>query len=697
MADTMAAFEQELERSKQRFLTRMRNWAAGEQFPEKFTDAFEQALRLRQEGILGTGLFDKIFSDTHRLLNARYVARHDRSPRGDDQKRLEAEARHEAREYVREELAKEFAKWTGEQLRIRAEAELSLLEFTAQEIPRKLRLIEQVLAQIDKVREYEFIQGLMSCKALACTPDTGPLKSIAREMAVHRAEVESALTEFRSRSDRPLSARSDAELKACIKAATALHQQYLPAFERLSRATEAAVNALDFTVNDKMLDAYIRSTSPKIGKIKAAKLAVDSGIGLTGALLNKTNATGFFVRLSRLLSSVAFTSATQTAIAIDKDTFLHEDVRTRLFPRYNENPALLAADLQAKQRAALEILLNALDATVSGALLAAPEPVGSTVMEVVDPIVEAVKDAVESVLDKRMELAVAEIERIRGPVVETKSLAAQGEDALWTRAAAICQGACRKVSADLEEFEEAIGFKVSEIWTAHALAEGLKNAEHESVLGSLIELIAPRVTRIVLQYADISPAEILTGHQLAALLDEIHFSQAPVGMEFVREVQRPAPTPIGGAAQVPEKVSGRNVLRSNASRSVLGGARPSYCISLDFDGVEVWGQYTPGNRSWRATEVDQASFTNWQDIQVFSDAIETGADGSENRLEGSWLWVDVPELKVAYIAFAPADGSPLRWGHRGDTSGARGRNYQLQNLVPEKLRVRKGLEDIYRA
>ncbi|MGW1076739.1 hypothetical protein [Streptomyces sp. NPDC002537] len=671
MASTLDELRGKLDHVKAQFRASLGDKAMKSDFPGNIEDAVKQAFELR-ESLLSPPFYSVLGKRLARVLEAEYREKHGKDPAGEEKKRLEEQARNDTHRYIRGEAEEAFRRFTGGELRQYARKVLGSLELMGQEIPARVDLIQQVLGQIEKIKGYEFIQGLLSSKALVYAPNVRPLEDIAEQMMGHQEKALEIIKSFRSCLDGSPAQCSDAEIKRCIRKAQNLADRYFPAVERMSRNTEEAMNSLEFKVNDRMLEAYIRQEGVEASNVKAVEEAAGYGITLAEKLLESVPGVDIFASLGELISSVGAAAVRQAGIDSRKEKFLAEDVRTALFPKYNENPALLAADLQAKQLAALDILLNSVNLTISIGLPAAGGVAGG--------VSSAVKFAVETVLKDRIDRALAEIKDIQGPI------SLKDEPGMWDKVSGV--------------FSETFGGP-SENQGEKGLARELLSAvttklqEAKVAVSQKADAIIHHVVALIVKYANIPPAEMLTGVQLAAILDEVHLSRAPIGAVFADSVEREDPTPISGQADLPVSIKGKRVLRTNESRSKLTGDDTSYYVSVDFDGVEVWGRYNPKSRDWKAVDVDPAAFTSWSDVQIYSDAMETRTGAAKTKLTGTWLWVVIPEFGYTYIAFRPDCGGPLKWGHRFDTSGAKGRSYSLDSLIPEKLRIHKSIGDIY--
>jgi hypothetical protein len=114
-------------------------------------------------------------------------------------------------------------------------------------------------------------------------------------------------------------------------------------------------------------------------------------------------------------------------------------------------------------------------------------------------------------------------------------------------------------------------------------------------------------------------------------------------------------------------------------------------IAFDFDGVKVWGRYDTSTKDWTARDIDPGSFSDWSNSLVKPDSL------TENKqtTDGSYLWVHSPEMKTDYVAFMPAGGEGLKFGHQMDYSkGPRSRRYDLRHLT-EKFKVTYSIESLY--
>ena len=593
----------------------------------------------------------------------------------------------------------------------------------AEYMPERQKIIDQVVKQIKTIKEYEFIKGIVGEGRLTFKGNTDALTALRTKLGTGAKEVhEIAEAAKAALVDADADDGRDGERRAVVTSYLSWATKNFANIGALSVQLENAVNALDIEVNDSAVKAWVFATSPSVQDIKAAKKLADTGIGLAGALAKKTNTSGIFIRLSSLLSSISATALTQAALEKEKSKFRLTHTSGDLFEDYDKNPMLLSDLLQANQLAALEIAVNSIGLTLSASLVMTPGA-AEIVMGVWDIIVAAVQGAVKSVLDERTRLA---LEKMKAEGMTRVPLEPEGRTSFWTKAQDLYESAYSSIEDSIRKaitdniadpvkelgttvrkkiFDEAVdtqtavevlGAAYSPASTVGGKVEAAKwEFNPYSFTSTLVRLIMPPVMKKVFQYISVPPAEIITGAMLTKMLDDITVSQIPVGMVFGDAVPTPEPTALTGRDDLPAKIDGRDVKRTNANRSVLTGPRPTYYVSMDFDGVEIWGRYDPRLQLWQPTEVDPDSFYShgdWEKTRIASTYIKK--DGGE-KIEGVWLRVTCPEKGSDIVAFAPKDGGAFVWGHLMDTpKGPRGRRYQL-GAETEGFAERFKIADLY--
>ncbi|MEU9341695.1 hypothetical protein AB0D74_10790 [Streptomyces sp. NPDC048278] len=632
----------------------------------------------------------------------------------------------EVAELFEERIDRAREDYSGENLRKKARELSDSIGVLIDGIPRQVEAIDRILAEVDKFKKLEFVRGALNTGGLSVTGE-GELRRLKPTFEKYdltlgraRTAVEDAL---------------DADDKKLLKAMREAHQViagYFPDMARKSMATAAAYKGMTLTIDTKMLDAYIYANSFTVENLKGLQTVAGAGTSILGTVLEVTNLSGFFLRVADLFNIVSNKLATEAAVTAGVARFERVDVKGSLFTAYNENPDMLFKRLQDNQKVALDIFLGALQVTVAGGLLAAPPGAGELVMAVFDPIADFVKDVVGKVLDERAELAGKKIEEARsqGKLPLPKE---GGEKAFWTKVEGCYENGADWVREKLEPpLNEAIGEKATEF--AKGVADELASLSTPTeILGflyspgsadeddedgpvdpgelahALQRLIVQPIVGVVVKHCEITPAEFFSGDELAGRLTAINLAQLPLGFVLKQSWKKsPPPLPVDQKAHpgvVPDEINGHRVTTTDRTRSRLDGPAESHLVyvALDFGGIQVWGDWNPGKRTWRARDIHRDSFTNWSGISMEStvdNALENAMRIKENDtvLRGTWHAIVSPERATTYIGFQAEDGT-WRIGHFMDLpKGARTPEYGLGRQTESVTRSRtRDVGDVFRA
>ncbi len=615
---------------------------------------------------------------------------------------VDKRAKEAATEFVAKQARAIQDSLSGETLIERCREVLAGCQIIAAEIPTRISLIDRVIEQIELIQSYEFVRGIVGAGHLKFNGDISALTRVAGKLKRAQEPLNQLITDLRSATNgaKPGDGKDEARRKLLVRQLD-MGDEYFPTVESLSYKVEKALDSLTVEVKDTAASAYVLATDPVVEDIEGAKKVCDLGIGLTGSLLQKTNASGVFIRLASLFSSIGATAAVKVQVHAKMKELNLTTTMNDVFEGYDRDPTLLAKQLQANQLAALEILLNGLSVTLSGSLIMSPG-VAEAVMTLWDGVVAGVTMAVREILAERMDKAVKKLEAEGLTILP---VGGRERESFWGRCkkaydetytgveSAITAAITKHISAPSEELLAGVRKIVDEADDTTTITDILGTSFDPGQVGGdlagvkfnplqleamLLRIFLPPVVRRVVKFLDVPPAEVLTGGQLIALQQGIETAKVPIGTVFGSVVERDAPRPLP-VTDLPATVNGRGVLRSNANRSKLDGGTRTYYLSLDFDGIEVWGRYDTALKTWTAVEVDPASFTEWDEYRI---SIKYVKDGRKIKTPGRWLKVSIPEYGWTHYAFEPEDNGRYLWGHMMDTPyGPSGHRFELAAQV----------------
>ena len=615
-------------------------------------------------------------------------------------------AKQQAKEHVRQLMKDEVGKFTGDSnLKERARELLTSTDVLIADIRKATEGVGRILAEIDRFRNIEFIRGVLRSGALVIVDGERSLRGAVRTFEAYEAELSTARRAIQEAVDS--GAPGGEELVGAVSATYRVMGEYFPDRGRLSMAVADAYKDMTVTINEKMLDAYVYAHSESVANLKGVKEIIESGAGVTEAVLRRSTYSGFFVRLAEFVNIVGNKAATELAIREGSSGFKKDRAPGSLFEAYDKEPQLLFQRLQDNQLAALDMLISMMGFTLSGALLIAPGA-GEVVTGIYDLVTKVVKDVVKEILRGRAEGAMAEIRKLGIP----KQPAA--EESFWTQADEFWDKKCKGAS---EEIEKELKIRISEQTLRSIVSSdtalGVAQAAHSpggddepsgakfdpiALVGILEGWIITPVTRWVLQYCEIRPAQFFTGTDLATILTGINRAQLPVGSALKKCVVPPPPLPVDPKAHpglVPEAVNGHRVIATDASRSNLAGAPDARTVhvALALQGVMVWGSWLCESGKWFARDIHRNSFADWSGITVIGrDCVKE----NNTELKGTWHAITSPGTNYTYIGFRTSGGD-WRLGHYMDLpKGPRAPEFFLGTQT-ERFWVRQEIGDLFTA
>lgn len=559
-------------------------------------------------------------------------------------------AKEQAREHVKELMAAELHRFKGDRnLKERALELIPSMDALIDDIRRARHGVQQILAEVEKFKNLDFVKGVPGSAALVSVNGEGELKRLLPTFDEYGTLLQGARKAMQEAVDDD-GAKGGDRLISALEQAYGVMGTYFPDRGRLSMAIADAYKDMTVTIDESMLDAYIYGRVAE-ANLQAVKDVVETGVGLTETVLEASTYSGFFVKLAELINIVGNRLATEAAIKKGASKFHQERAAGSLFREYEKKPGMLFQRLQDNQRAALETFIAVSGLVLAGSLTLAPGA-GDVATQGFNLLARAVTGVVDEVLKRRAQAAMDEIKKLGIPEQEDE------EQSLWERAEEIWDEKCRDVSEEIEE-----GLK-NEI-TATEMSGALSPS---TALDAVQELIPP-VTRWVLQFVKIKPEQFFTGADLAKMLTGINRAQLPLGF-LLEQSRKPNDPPAQLTAEsydgpVPTEIGGHNVFWTDANRSKLDGDQGSRYIyaALDIDGVKVWGRWYLRSEKWEACDIHQDSFTDWSDIVVIGSS-EIEVNGAPRT--GSWHALLSPEKNYTYIGFREKRSKVWRIGHYMD-------------------------------
>src|SRR5262249_7150681 len=140
-----------------------------------------------------------------------------------------------------------------------------------------------------------------------------------------------------------------------------------------TRDVASVLSKLTATVNTKALEAYIAEVVKKdeLEELDKSKEFVDKAIGIIGSIFKATEATETINRAARLLNTAIFTYAREREITKGGKEHLEEHTQGEVRSGHDDDPLIMARRIFDQQKRALDLFLQTLGTTLSGALIAA--------------------------------------------------------------------------------------------------------------------------------------------------------------------------------------------------------------------------------------------------------------------------------------------------------------------------------------
>jgi len=298
---------------------------------------------------------------------------------------------------------------------------------------------------------------------------------------------------------------------AASKRALDLHDRTKTALGKLSHDLDSAGRGAQNMIEEKAISAYVRKHPNKARKdLEKAITIIEAAESVAGSVTPP--GWGWIPGTLKLLTTIAERTASEVLISKQGDEYRATHTKGEGRAEHDKNPLLMAEMLVQQHKDNLKLLLRA-------AGIAAEEIKGW-------PFIEAgIETVIESVLDRRLDLAKQKLAAERGKTPERKGV----------------------VDTVFEGLKDDLQEKLLDPGTLAELMTETAKEVKDSAKTAGLELLLRGVIRGIISKIPMDPAQAVTGEQLTAEIKKIVDSQVP--KEFFRagtaqrpEIDFPRPT-----------------------------------------------------------------------------------------------------------------------------------------------------------
>ena len=538
-------------------------------------------------------------------------------------------------------------------------------------------------AAISDLSGWEFMTNVASPDIIKIKLQDLEARSIAKKMNDRHATLE----KVRTKLDGLLSSEDETALRDGVRSCEKELAAQREAIEEGTKAIAKSLTKLRVSVDSKALEAYITQVvkADELEKLEKSFQYVEKLIDIIGSVFKASEATETINRAAKLISKIAETYGKSRIV--DEGGKEHKKSHTDAEVRaeHTKDPLMLARTMYDKQKVALDLFLQGLGTTLSGALIAA-HGAGEIVMKIWDPIADSITTVISTMLQERLNQA----ERALAAKDPTAAKAAQTDEGKTLET---------KISQAIEKGVEKLGEKLAEE-ALKAVSGGGDDSGGEGG-GSIFEEVAKDPTKLVStvlkwvlkpvmkkvwEIFPPKPAETVTGEDLEAMLNQIHIAQLPIDMAVQGHAPRIAhdfsslddkPDDVDQTAwdQFDEVNSGRTAFPDDDSRRL-------YYVQVkagDFGNVKVWGTFDPREKTFAPEQLDPTALEDWSGRTVAGAGYTDGPLVGEPRVKGSWSIVTVGQYR--YVTLTESGGKRHWGGFADNTRGPRGTASLLGNVI----------------
>jgi hypothetical protein len=609
----------------------------------------------------------------------------DANTRGAAAKIAEAEAKKLVQE-MRAGLSSELAELITEQLEV--------IEHSRKGVRDALHKCTSAQAAFKKINGYEFMQDPLSKNIYKLKWNESGLKTLKEKMERRSGELDnqvSKLTSVKSLGD-------EAKMREALRATRAENQELQTKITRTTREVSEMLSGLQVDVSEKAIEAYVAQVVKKndLKKLDEAYEFADKIIAIVCLPFAATEATGTIKRAALLISKASKAAGHEIIVEKGKKEEGTKSTDADIRAQHGKNPLMMAATMYEKQVVAVDLLLDTIGTTLSGALIAA-HGAGEVVMKVWDPVVKAIKDFLETRLKARLNEAKKFLDAKQ--LAEVNKAQSDGDGSFKAEI-------IKRVGDEVSEFVVTLGEEaIKEVSKATAedgpgkkLLESLSKSPEELpslILGIVLKPVFEKIWEIFPP----KPAERIDDAELAKMATAIHIAKLPLDMAVRGDFSRTElahdfksldvkPADIDQTAwdQFDEVNTGRTSYPDDDERR-------TYWVqvrAMDFGGVKVWGEFDPREKLFTPQQIDQLAFDDWSNREAGGRGYSDGPMTDPPTVQGRWSIVSVGGNQ--YVTLVESGGK-RHWGGNGDRLRLRGetlgtviaQNDKLTNKTTESM------------
>lgn len=574
-----------------------------------------------------------------------------------------------------------------EELRTRIGENLQQLEMMKRGITDATHKADGALVALRELKQWEFMTNPATAGIIKLKLDDSKLSSISS--GIHEKHqtiqtLEDSLTEA-------ISSDNEDELRRAVRKSEEAVQSLRVKIATATQDVAKVLRGLTATVNTKALDAYIEGVVKKgeLEKLDESKEFVDKAIGIIGAIFKASEATETINRAARLINTAIHTYARERVVTEGGKEHLKEHTQAEVRSGHDDDPLLMARRMYEQQKRALDLFLQTLGVTLSGALIAA-HGAGEIVMKVWDPIADSIAEGLSSMLEARLDQAEKAL------AAKNPTLAAEAQT---DESKSLEEKVASFVKKGLEKLGEKAAEKVQELTSGGGEGSGGESgAGAVDMLQKIVEDPAKIVTTVlgwimkplmkkIWEIFPPKPAQTVSGTDLTNMLNQIHIAQLPIDMAVAGHAPRVAPefTSLDTKPGDIDQTAWDQFEAVNAGRTEWADdpSRRRYHVQVtvpDYGGVKVWGTFDPRSKQFSPTELDPAAIDDWYDRTIAGAGYSDGPlVGGEPSVAGTWQIVTVGQYQ--YVTLTESGGVRHWGGYADNTRGPRGTASQLGTVV----------------
>lgn len=570
-------------------------------------------------------------------------------------------------------IVQELRSGLSSELATLIEEELTQIELSRKGVRDALHKCTSAQQAFKTINGYEFMKNPLSKDLYKLKWNEKGLKDLAESMGKRNTQLDEQVTKLKKVRD----LGDEAKMREAVRTFRKENQELQTKITKTTREVSGLLSGLTVDISDKAIEAYITQVKKKgdLKELDEAYEFADKIIEIICIPFAASEATGTIRRAALFISKASKAAGHEIIVKEGKKEERKTSTEADIRAQHGKNPLMMATTMYEKQTVAVDLLLDGIGTTLSGALIAA-HGAGEVVMKVWDPVVKAIKDFLSSRLKARLNeakklLDAKQLEGLRKVQSDedgsfNKELEKNITEEIFKFCAKLGEESVKEMAKATAE--DGPGKKLIEAFTKspQELPAAILGVVLKPVFDKLWQIFPPK------------PAEQIDDAELVKMTTAIHVAKLPLDMavrgDFSRSELAHAFTSLDTKPADIHQTAWDQFEEVNAGRTANPNdpAARTYWVQVrakEFGNVKVWGEFDPREKLFVPQQIDPLEFDDWSDREAGGRGYSIGRMTDPPTVQGRWSIVSVGGNQ--YVTLVESGGK-RHWGGGGDALRVRG-------------------------